>query len=229
VTSPQVHSQTSTSVSPENQFPYLIPYNQSQSCDIYGPICQTGLVTVDVSLNNTQSTATTLPCSSYLAAQSTYLELPNAGEPGALFPRFPVDWLTGFGRSPQCKSYGSVWSETGEYTLSECGPSVLTISQQTTDYISVPSQLPPGVLRKTEGPNVWSCCGNCSLQVQEIRLYYFPDENASAYCQSKGLPLLGANETSSSQITSLNSSSIVIAKRAAGDSVAVLSGHTLYA
>ena len=49
----------------------------------------------------------------------------------------------------------------------------------------------PRFLRHHEVAAYWTCCGNCSFQVQEVRLDYFPDENASAYCRSKGITMIG--------------------------------------
>ena len=213
---------------PADAFSFLIPYNQSQSCDIYGPLCQTGSITVGVSLSNSKSTTTTtLPCSSYLTEQASYLNIPQIGFPDADFPFFPPEWLTGFGRSPQCRSYASVWHETGVYTFTGCGTNDATISQQTSDYVSTYSEIPPGFLRHHEVAAFWTCCGNCSFQIQEVRLYYFPDENASAYCHSKGIPMIGDNSSSSLASPSINASFTRIAKRAATDSLAFLSGQTL--
>ena len=153
---------------PAGAFSYLIPYNQSQSCDIYGPLCQTGSITVGVSRSNSQSTTTTLPCSSYLTEQANYLNVPQRGFPDAEFPFFPSDWLTGFGRSPQCRSYASVWHETGVYTFSGCSTNDATVSQQTSDFLSTFSEIPPGFLRHHEVSAYWTCCGNCSFEVQEV-------------------------------------------------------------
>lgn len=174
-----------------------------------------------VSLSDSQST-TTLPCSSYLTAQAGFLNIPQIGFPDADFPFFPPAWLTGFGRSPQCRSYASVWLETGVYTFSGCGTNDATVSQQTSDFLSTFSEIPPGVLRHQE-PGFWECCGNCSFEIQEVRLYYFPDENASAYCHSKGIPMIG-NNSSKSLGSPTNKASFTIA---AADSLAVLSGQTL--
>lgn len=224
---PQSQGLSSFNFDPAGVFSFLIPYNQSRSCDIYGPLCQTGSITVGVSLSNSQSTTTTLPCSSYLTAQASYLNIPQIGFPDADFPFFPPAWLTGFGRSPECRSYASVWRETGVYTFSGCGTNDATVSQQTNDLMSTFSEIPPGVLRHQEVPGVWECCGNCSFQVQEVRLYYFPDENASAYCHSEGIPMIGNNSSDFLGSPTINASSTMIAKRAATDSLAVLSGQTL--
>ena len=53
-------------------FPYIIPFGQTQECDIFGLACQTGSITVGMDLT-TATITTVLPCSSYLTAQSSYL------------------------------------------------------------------------------------------------------------------------------------------------------------
>ncbi|KAM0798562.1 hypothetical protein BDR22DRAFT_974426 [Usnea florida] len=223
---PQAQSLSSLDPDPYRDFSFLIPYNQSQTCDIYGPLCQTGSITVEVSLSNSQSTTTTLPCSSYLTAQASYLNIPQEGFPDGDFPYFPSEWLTGFGRSPECRSYASVWSNTGVYTFTGCGTNDATVSQQTSDLMSTLSEIPPGFLRHEEVATPWTCCGNCSFEVQEVRLYYFPDENASAYCHSKGIPMIGNNVSSVIGSSTINASVNRIGKRASTDSLAFLSGQT---
>ena len=182
---------------------------------------------MEVSLSNSQSTTTTLPCSSYLTAQASYLNIPQQGFPDADFPFFPPEWLTGFGRSPECRSYASVWSNTGVYTFTGCGTNDATVSQQTSDVMSTLSEIPPGFLRHHEVATPWTCCGNCSFEVQQVRLYYFPDENASAYCKSIGIPMIGNNSSSIFGSPTTNASLTRIGKRASTDSVAFLSGQTL--
>lgn len=219
---PQAQNTSTSNNDPAGAFSFLIPYDQSQSCDIYGPLCQTGSITVGVNLSDSQSTTTTLPCSSYLTAQASFLNIPQIGFPDADFPFFPPAWLMGFGRSPECRSYASVWLETGVYTLSGCGTKDATVSQQTSDLLSTFSEIPPGVLRH-QAFDTWECCGNCSFEVQEVRLYYFPDEDASAYCHSKGIPMIGNNSSKSLGSPTKNAS----LTRVGADSLAVLSGQTL--
>ena len=177
-------------------------------------------------MSHSQSTKTILPCSSYLSLQASFLNIPNIGFPDADRAFFPKEWLTGFGRSPQCSSYASVWSETGIYTFSACTTDV-TVSQQTSDLLSTFSEIPPGFLRHHEAPGYWTCCGNCSFQVQQVRLYYFPDENASAYCHSKGIPVIGDNSSSLPGSVGTNASLTRVGKGAATNSIAVFSGQTL--
>ena len=195
-------------------FSYIIPYNQTQECDIYGPICQTGLMTAGVDLMST-TTTTILPCSSYLMAQSAYLSAFNY-QPGAIFNFWPKDWQDNFGHSPECKSYAQVWQSGGQYTFSNCG-SLNTIVQASSG-IALPTQIPPGVLRQIPF-QVYECCGNCSLNVPEVRLYYFLDHTA---------PQCDQNQTSDSKV---NPSGKIISKRMQSidtGSTTVVSGHTLY-
>ena len=206
---------------PAGPFSFIIPYSQTQQCDIYGPICQTGSITVGVDLTSITTTAT-FPCSSYLTAQAAYLSSfqPN---PGAIFPFWPGDWDSGFGHSPECKSYAEVWQRGGQYTISNCGSSDTVIQAAApSDGIALPTQVPPGVLRAIPATphEVYECCGNCSLNVPEVRLYYFPD-NATPLCER--------NQTT-------NSTAVIfpreIDRRVQSliqtGSIAVLSGHTLY-
>lgn len=174
-------------------FSFFIPYNQTQSCDIYGPICQTGSITVAVSLNNTKSTSTTLPCSSYLTSQSAYLDaFNNPEQPGANFPFWPTAWQINFGRSPECSSYAHAFDRGDQLTLSGCGVNNKVIPAFQDG--ELPSQLPPGVLRHHEFLH-YQCCGNCSLDVPEVRLFYFPDPNAASYCANRTGVSASANYT----------------------------------
>ncbi len=109
---------SSTSVS---NFPYIIPFGQAQACNIYGPVCQTGSITVGVNLT-TATTTTVLPCSSYLSAQSVHLIYENdPGLPAGLGQGFwsndhddgsdLSDWVVSFGQSPECYSYAKAMSQ----------------------------------------------------------------------------------------------------------------------
>ena len=174
-----------------SSFSFLIPYNQTQSCDIYGPLCQTGSITVPVSLE-AGTTKTALPCSSYLTAQSSYLSgFQPRGQPGAMFARWPVDWQSGFGRSPECKSYAQAYKNRGQYTLSGCPADSAPIPAQAAGYH--PSQLPAAIFRQRID-QIFECCGDCQLRVPEVRLYYFPEKNAS-YCSSLNATTAGSNIT----------------------------------
>lgn len=163
-------------------FSYIIPFGQKQDCNIYGPICQTGTITVAVNLT-TATTNTVLPCSSYLSAQKAYLEYRNypgdiaddylwENHENYLDPPILVDWDINFGQSPECRSYAEARAQ-GRYTFSDCGSSDTVIQASEV----LPSQIPPGMVRYWDpGSPAGTCCGDCSLSVQQVRLYYFPDK-----------------------------------------------------
>ena len=219
--SDQVHPNTSS----KSVFSYIIPFGHKQDCNIYGPICQTGTITVGVNLT-TATTTTILPCSSYLRAQKAYLEYKNY--PDLLADDYLwqdhqryiddpvlVDWDTNFGQSPECRSYAEARAQ-GKYTFSGCGSSNTVIQASEV----VPSQIPPGLVRYGDpGSTAGTCCGDCSLDVQEVRLYYFPDK-MTVDCQQNRT----SNFTSTQPARSLwkPGNSLVV-----DGSTAVISGHTL--
>ncbi|KAK0511823.1 hypothetical protein JMJ35_005673 [Cladonia borealis] len=240
-----------TSSSNFSDFPYIIPYGQTQDCNIYGPVCQTGSITVGVNLS-TATTNTVLPCSSYLSAQFAHLNYEQYGETSEQCPNvndvsdyisdleqdpgafedcgwsnvdvIPLlrDWNINFGRSPECRSYAEAMS-SGKYTFSECGGSNTVISASpgvTWDY---PSEIPPGLVRLFDATFPETCCGNCSLNIPAVRLYYFPNKS-TIDCHN--------NQTSEYQRPNLTSvvSAGHLKKRVhsliANGSTAVISGHT---
>ena len=225
----------STTAAPS--FSYIIPYGQSQECNIYGLACQTGSITVGVNFTTT-TTTTVLPCSSYLTAQSDYIVSAglSAGQfiqadglqwPGAPGTGVVGTWGLSFGRSPECSSFAQANSNT-LYTFSNCGSSNRVISTQfdwelsETAFDYYPPEIPPGVVRFYEGtPHLETCCGNCTLDFSELRLYYFPDGN-STECQYNG------TSNSTSAFTAAN-----LGKRMQSlipdGSTAVVGEHTLYA
>ncbi|MCJ1263802.1 hypothetical protein MMC22_003672 [Lobaria immixta] len=157
-----------------------------------------------------------MPCSSYLTSQSSYISNFNY-YPQAQFPVWPEEWQRGFGRSPECTSYADVLRNEGKYTFSHCGSNDAVV--QASQMLYTPDQVPPGVNRRMS-EFYYQCCGNCTLDVSEVRLYYFRDETVSSGdCQ--------ANRTYSGFSTA-----ILREKRAlttlASDSIAILSGYTLY-
>lgn len=197
---------SSTSIS---SFSYIIPYGQTQECDIYGLTCQTGYITVGVNLT-TATTTTVLQCSSYLSAQATYLANENDPNEGNLYVGWREipwmeEWVLNFGRSPECRSYAEAPSQ-GQYTLSGCGGSK-------TD----PSQIPPGILRHFS-PDSGTCCGDCSVDIPEVRLYYFPEKNVDCHPNQTS----NVNSTLPAQNLEKRIHSLVV-----GGSTAVVSGHTL--
>lgn len=215
-------AQLSTSsyfASQASKFTYSIPYGQPQECDIYGPLCQTGSITVAVNLTNV-TTATVLPCSSYLILQSYYLRAAGDLYEGDYYQDH---WYTSFGRSPQCTSFAQAYSR-GQFTLSNCGNKNTVINIDLSPYGADPGgipslQQPSGMLREFSMNYLGTCCGNCTVDISEGRLYYFPD-NTSTDCRS--------DETYNSTLLSAGN----LEKRAesiiANANIAVVSGNTLF-
>ena len=197
-------------------FSFNIPYDQTQECDIYGVLCQTGSITVGLNVTSTTST-TVLPCSSYLTAQSSFL-----GSVSEVNPSVPdgIEWRTNFGRSPECHSYAQAFSR-GQYTASNCGSGSSSVYPIASG--SYPVQVPPGVngWLDFEAGETYTCCGNCSLDIEEVRLYYFPD-GTTTECHH--------NQTSNSTSDLSTGNLGKRMQSLVGDgSIAIVSGHTLYA
>ena len=196
-------------------FSFIIPYDQPQKCDIFGPLCQTGLITVGVSLTSSTTTTTILSCSDYLSAQAVHLLSEKVEAGGHITQQDAQQWLTAFGRSPECKSYAEAYRYQERYTISDCGSANTVI--QASEGFSLPTQIPPGVLDRFR-PLDYACCGNCTLMVPEVRLFYFPDEPAPQ-CKnpssnfSVSVPARAINR----RVQSLNDTG----------RIAVFSGHTL--
>ncbi len=218
------------STTPAPYFPYIIPYGQTQECDIYGLACQTGSITVGIDLTTTTMT-TVLPCSSYLTAQSNYIasagQFQNDGQamlwPGVVDTGIVETWGISFGRSPECTSFAQAYSNS-LYTFSDCGSSNTIFSTQEFwnwgDSFGYPPQIPPGLVRYYGDDDFSTCCGSCTLDFSELRLYYFPDGN-STDCQYNG------TSNSTSAFTAGN-----LGKRMQSlipdGSTAVVGEHTLY-
>ena len=220
----------------------MIPYGQTQDCNIYGPICQTGSITVGVNLT-TATTNTVLPCSSYLSAQFAYLEyeqyklypgvtnnselskdLENDGWLGdiSIIPGLR-DWNVNFGHSPECKSYAEAM-RSGEYTFSECGTSNTVTTASSGVSWDYPLEIPPGLVRLWDTDQVETCCGNCSLNTPEVRLYYFPDKDTIDCHNNETSEYQRPNRTSSVSARHLEKR---VHSLIANGSTAVISGHTL--
>lgn len=205
---------TNTSASEASPFSFIIPYDRTQACDIYGALCQTGSITVGVNLTS-KTSSTVLPCSSYLTAQSSFLGSLSIDQDS-----WPMEWVTSFGRSPECRSYVKAF-DRGQYTASNCGsgnPSVINVTSQGQFYY-YPAQVPPGVWRYWTAFEFFSCCGNCSLVIPEIRLFYFPDSTTTEchYNQTSNSTSLLATGNHKKRAQSL----------VRDESTAVVSGHTL--
>lgn len=199
-------------------FSYIIPSQNTQKCNIYGPLCQTGTITVGVDLVS-KTTTTTLPCSAYLTAQSKYLNINNP-QPCAIRPFYPDIWTEGFGHSPECATYADLWAREGQYTLSSCGGNhtVATFSAGA----CAPEQIPPGVRNKLQA-FYYDCCGNCTVDIPEVRLHYFQDENSDTACQ--GNTTIGIYNN----ITSSRYSDRISGEPPAAVRTAILGTYTLYA
>ena len=113
---------------------------------------------------------------------------------------------------------------SGEYSFSECGSSNTVVSAGSGVSSAYPLEIPPGVVRMFDAEYTGTCCGNCSLDIPEVRLYYFPDKS-TIDCHN--------NQTSEYQRSNLTSvvSARHLEKRVhsliANGSTAVISGHTL--
>ncbi len=166
----------------------------------------------------TATTSTVLPCSSYLQAQSEYLHPSDDDHDYGEHMDGETDtWATNFGRSPECRSFAKAY-QRGYYTFTECG--ISSIVSQLDDGIAA-SQLPAGVFRDftnfDDSPGF--CCGSCTLNVLEVRLYYFPDSSI-ADCHHNSL----SNNTKTSSPKDIVQREQSLVK---DESTAVVSGHTL--
>ena len=136
-----------------------------------------------------------------------------------VFPSLDLmDWNAKFGQSPECRSYAKAMRQ-GRYTFSDCGSSntvIQTVGGVNFDY---PSQLPARVVRQYDRNYTDTCCGNCSLEIPEVRIYYFPDQT-TASCYD--------NQTSNttSNPTPYDLRKLVHSLATDGDT-AVVSGYTL--
>ena len=246
---PNVSSQLFPNTSSFNvsNFPYIIPYGQMQDCNIYGPVCQTGSIKVGVNLS-TATTNTVIPCSSYLSAQFEHLEHQQYEETPGIYPAvndsselaqdlaeygwdgeidfIPSlrDWNINFGRSPECRSYAEAMS-SGKYTISECGGSNTVISASSGASWDYPSEIPPGLVRDLAGSSsFFTCCGNCSLNIPAVRLYYFPNKS-TVDCHNNQTSEFGRPNLTS--VVSAGHSEKRVHSLIANGSTAVISGHTL--
>lgn len=174
-----------------------------------------GLITVGVSLAGS-TTTTTLPCSSYLTAQAAHLLSAKVESGGRITSEDAREWLTAFGRSPECRSYAQIQRNQEQYTFSVCGSSNTII--QASEQFSLPAQIPPGVFDRFR-PLDYACCGNCTLIIPEVRLFYFPDQTA---------PQCEGRSSNSSAVVSARAINKRVQPLNNTGSIAVLSGHTLY-
>ena len=133
------------------------------------------------------------------------------------------DWNINFGRSPEYRSYAEAMS-SGKYIFSECGGSNTIISTSAGVSEDYPSEIPPGLVRFFDAVFAETCCGNYSLNMPAVRLYYLPNKS-TIDCHN--------NQTSEYQRPNLTSvvSAGHLEKRVhsliANGSTAVISRHTL--
>ena len=173
----------------EESFPYKIPYGTVQSCDIYGPTCQPGSITVEATGKECGKSKVTMPCSSYLASQSSYLKH-NEG----MNYWFPQDWSKRFGRSHQCHALMYSYEElngTAPWTFKQCSATGIVTAPPSLE--TMPPELPPGISR-------WSsvfeyCCGECIFNIPRVTVLYFRDEELHELCQSRRKSLKGLKGT----------------------------------
>lgn len=229
---------SSLSSKPSN-FPNFIrpSVNPTAECNLWGLLCQTGLIEVGVNLTTTITT-TTVPCSYYLSAQA------ESARPGFLTEDFKLPlrpeagFLSSFGHSPECSVYADEWkvrpningwdpmvslsnSEMdalkSAFHFSKCGPRG-RFDDNPRLYT------PPGVSNTHMGGPFWDfyCCGACTLQIHEIRLMYFPA--SSTYSCSRNT----ANITSPNSL-SLNHNRLDkrIQSLLNNGSTLITDGHTL--
>ena len=140
-----------------------------------------------------RTSSVTVPCSSYLASQSSYLwGLDQAAIYSGPGPRSTVvdAWNSHFGRSPECRSYakmihdqysqmsqGHKDASTSMWTFSECQGESSTAAYSWGNQ-TFPAQVSYGLV-PIPGPDERFCCGGCSLDGSEVRLYYFKEAKAT--------------------------------------------------
>ena len=134
-------------------------YRETQGCDAWGPLCQTGSTVVSTRDGDTIATRT-IACSSYLSAQAYTIR----NDQSSL-----SSWRLHFGRSPQCTSYvqGEHASARPDW-LSSCGQQAMTLSN-----IDI---YPPGTREEGGLNGTVKCCGLCNIFVPRVNLRYFPQD-----------------------------------------------------
>lgn len=200
--------------------------NPTPECNLWGPLCQTGTIVVDVKIKST-TTQTTVSCSDYLSAQPRTLSPLKYGDDRSPFK-------SSFLSSPECTSYAKWYDAKQSFRVepvlsySNC-PSILTKPLE--DYLpfefSKGNDLPPHYPVGDEAPTQY-CCGPCAILIDEIRVLYFPDQS----------PVLCSNESLQtgqikSNVTSIVTSSLQTNQNRADSlqtdayRIAILDGHTL--
>lgn len=149
--------------------------NPTQSCDIFGPLCQTGTIAVGVNVSSGVPTTTTVPCSCYLTAQSLTAS-----------HGFDSPYDTAYGRSPQCTSFAgfldSAKSAIDAPIFSKCPSGQFPGAPGFNSLTGVIPSMPDPHLNGTS-----RCCGTCRFQVPQIKLSFFPP-SGNATCGNKTTP-----------------------------------------
>ena len=153
--------------------------NTNTECNLWGLLCQTGSIVVDV--NMTKSIApTTVACSYYLSAQAESAAFNTDLENSA-------SYQLSFGRSPECTSYAKARDDPspgawGKLTYSNCGNNASGTLLPPVSYTPIGLA---GLGVQVLSPELYSyigsydtfeesCCGSCRFQLDRIRLIYFP-------------------------------------------------------
>lgn len=143
--------------------------NPTPECNLWGPLCQTGTVVVDVDMKST-TTQTTVSCSDFLSAKSRSLGLFLLGDPGS----------RSFLSSPECTSYAN-WAVARQ----QGNNSVLSYSNCATNLAKPPEDYLPPHYTMAHGHDEY-CCGPCVILIDEIRVLYFADQSP-VLCSNKSL------------------------------------------
>ena len=156
---------------------------------------------------------TTLPCSSYLSSQSTYLAgFPRTMYNGQDVPSYlPSRWVNGFRRSLQCDMFliSQITNTSLLHNLIEPSSRYLFADQYfncSTNETS-PSQSPRKDTATLAPPSVFytngthlncqavalgnnfhdqKCCNDCMLHVDQVHLYYFANSDIASICSQRG-------------------------------------------
>ena len=177
-------------VKTSSKFPNFIKpsVNPIAECNLWGLLCQTGLIEVSVNMTTTITT-TTVPCSYYLSAKA---ESALPGFPTDTFGFPYADYQSHFGRTPQCAAYANYLKKNPAAYIGEWDGRNLDSKARKSEADALTSAfqfskcgsksagdprlyIPRGVSNShVELQTAFYCCGRCTLDVREIRLLYFP-------------------------------------------------------
>ena len=189
---------------------FVMPQSNTQACNIFGAICQTGSITVDVNISSTIS-ATEVDCSYYLTAQS-YSNRGVTTRP-YISTTIMYPWQHAFGQSPECSSFVAM-EKPQRVSLSRC-------ENPSSGYTDWDDYIPPGTrVLDSAGWDFFDCCGRCNFFAEEVRILYFPAANSTC------TPSVSTNETTTSTISEPARLRFRQVDNAEG-SIAIYSGVTL--